>query len=124
MIANCPECQTRYRVADDRIGPKGARIRCQKCQTVFSIDPPDLAQEVEAQPIEYVACALVAEANADTAKTIASFLETWAVEMAGVSRLAAMKTMVAVHVDQERRWRLIKDFSEKESFYLIPSVVE
>ena len=81
MIASCPECQTRYRVADDRIGPQGARIRCQKCQAVFAVEPPAPTPELEAQPIEYVASALVAEASADTAKAIAGFLESWGVEV-------------------------------------------
>lgn len=98
MIASCPECQTRYRVADDRIGPQGARIRCQKCQTVFAVEPPAPTPELEAQPIEYVACALVAEASADTAKAIAGFLESWAVEVKPLEDGA--DALLALHRDR------------------------
>jgi predicted Zn finger-like uncharacterized protein len=39
MIVTCTTCQTRFRVPEDRIGPKGARIRCSRCQAVFVVTP-------------------------------------------------------------------------------------
>ena len=40
MIASCPQCQTRYRLAREKIGPQGARIRCSQCQTIFRVQAP------------------------------------------------------------------------------------
>jgi predicted Zn finger-like uncharacterized protein len=37
MIVVCSTCQARFKVADDKIGPRGARVRCSKCQTVFVV---------------------------------------------------------------------------------------
>jgi len=39
MIIICPSCQTRFRLASDRIGPSGARIRCSACKAVFRLAP-------------------------------------------------------------------------------------
>lgn len=35
MILPCPACQARFMVPDDRITPKGIKIRCPKCRFVF-----------------------------------------------------------------------------------------
>jgi len=51
-------------------------------------------------------------------------LETCAVETAGDNRLPAMMKNETVRADQELQWQIIKDFSEKDSFYPIPSVLE
>jgi predicted Zn finger-like uncharacterized protein len=40
VIASCPQCQTRYRLAREKIGPQGARIRCSQCQTIFRVQAP------------------------------------------------------------------------------------
>jgi predicted Zn finger-like uncharacterized protein len=40
MTACCPQCQTRYRIAPEKVGPRGARLRCARCKTIFHIDPP------------------------------------------------------------------------------------
>jgi len=37
MIVVCTTCQARFKVADDKIGPRGAKVRCSKCQTVFVV---------------------------------------------------------------------------------------
>lgn len=44
MIALCPECKTRYRLAREKVGPQGARIRCSRCKTVFRVQPPKPAE--------------------------------------------------------------------------------
>jgi predicted Zn finger-like uncharacterized protein len=36
MIVVCPGCSAKFRVADEKVGPRGAKLRCSKCQTVFS----------------------------------------------------------------------------------------
>ena len=40
MIAACPQCQTRFRLAREKLGPQGARIRCSQCQTVVRVQAP------------------------------------------------------------------------------------
>lgn len=37
MIVVCTTCQARFKVADEKIGPRGAKVRCSKCQTVFVV---------------------------------------------------------------------------------------
>ncbi len=38
MQVECNACGARYTIADDKIPIQGARVRCRKCQSVFSID--------------------------------------------------------------------------------------
>jgi predicted Zn finger-like uncharacterized protein len=43
MIVTCPSCQTRFRLATEKVGPEGARIRCSRCGAIFagrSAPPP------------------------------------------------------------------------------------
>jgi predicted Zn finger-like uncharacterized protein len=40
MIVECPNCQAKFRLADEKIGPQGAKLRCGKCRHVFSVEPP------------------------------------------------------------------------------------
>ena len=39
MIVNCPNCQAKFKLPDDKIGATGAKLRCSKCRQVFHIDP-------------------------------------------------------------------------------------
>ncbi len=75
MIARCPECQTRYRIPREKLGTKGARLRCKRCQTVFRVEPP--ADAPVAPPAETASQprAVVAEQDPATAKQIAEYLE-------------------------------------------------
>ncbi len=63
MIVVCPGCSAKFRVADEKVGPRGAKLRCSKCQTVFSTlravvqpaplpppPPPDSFAAVEPAP--------------------------------------------------------------------------
>ena len=45
MIITCPDCSTRYNVADDSIGPKGRNVRCSNCNNTWfvSSDPEVMA---------------------------------------------------------------------------------
>src|SRR5579859_2530592 len=51
MILTCPECATRYFVADDRIGPEGRTVRCASCGTKWTA-LPDEPLELGATPDE------------------------------------------------------------------------
>ena len=40
MIAACPRCTTRFRIAAERLREEGVRLRCTQCQSVFRVYPP------------------------------------------------------------------------------------
>lgn len=40
MIAGCPKCDARFRVDAERIGERGAKLRCTKCSAVFLVRAP------------------------------------------------------------------------------------
>jgi predicted Zn finger-like uncharacterized protein len=42
MIVVCTGCSAKFRVADEKVGPRGAKLRCSKCQTVFTVQRPAL----------------------------------------------------------------------------------
>lgn len=39
MIVECPDCVSRFRLADDKLKPGGTRVRCSKCRKVFTVMP-------------------------------------------------------------------------------------
>ena len=47
MHAECSSCHARYVIADDKIPVQGARVRCRKCQSVFSVERPAQAAPSE-----------------------------------------------------------------------------
>jgi Meckel syndrome type 1 protein len=47
MIVICTKCQAKFRVADDKIGPRGAKVRCSRCQTVFVVQRDAAAPALE-----------------------------------------------------------------------------
>lgn len=53
MIIQCPECSTRFKLADDKLKPEGIKVRCAKCRHIFSLFPPesdDTVTEEEPRP--------------------------------------------------------------------------
>jgi len=40
MIIQCTECQTRFKLADDKMKPAGVRVRCTNCNEVFTALAP------------------------------------------------------------------------------------
>lgn len=40
MIATCPRCSVRYRIAREKLKPEGVRMRCGRCQAVFRVRAP------------------------------------------------------------------------------------
>ena len=50
MIVACSACSTRFRVADEKVGPRGARIRCSRCGQTFLAPPPALPEPPPAEP--------------------------------------------------------------------------
>lgn len=47
MIVQCEACQTRFRLADDKIKPGGTKVRCSKCKEVFTVLPSAIEPEEE-----------------------------------------------------------------------------
>jgi len=45
MIITCPSCLTNFKLEDSRIPAKGAKVRCSRCQHVFSISAPPVKKE-------------------------------------------------------------------------------
>jgi predicted Zn finger-like uncharacterized protein len=41
MIVQCQACQTRFRLADEKIKAGGTKVRCSKCKEIFTVTPPD-----------------------------------------------------------------------------------
>lgn len=37
VVVQCPGCQTRFRVADEKVSDRGVRVRCSNCKNVFSV---------------------------------------------------------------------------------------
>ncbi|RME21987.1 MAG: hypothetical protein D6806_13680, partial [Deltaproteobacteria bacterium] len=37
MIVTCEKCSTKFKLADEKITPKGVKVRCSKCQHVFVV---------------------------------------------------------------------------------------
>lgn len=54
MIVQCENCQTKFRVDEDRIKEQGSRVRCSVCKSVFTVfrEAPE-AEAEELQPQEY-----------------------------------------------------------------------
>ena len=40
MIAACPKCAARYRIAKEKLGHAGVRLRCTRCRAVFRVRAP------------------------------------------------------------------------------------
>ena len=41
MIIQCQACQTRFRLADEKVKPGGTRVRCSKCKEIFTVMPSE-----------------------------------------------------------------------------------
>jgi predicted Zn finger-like uncharacterized protein len=46
----CPECKTLFRLADDKVGAHGAKVRCGKCRHVFIATRPDSGATADTAP--------------------------------------------------------------------------
>ena len=40
MKVQCPNCDTKYRLDEERLGPDGSKVRCSRCRHVFTVFPP------------------------------------------------------------------------------------
>ena len=79
VISSCSKCQARYRVAREKVGAGGARLRCSSCQNIFMVQAPEVTPVVFPKAAGTVR-ALVAEADEDAAKRIVEFLSSWGIQ--------------------------------------------
>ncbi len=47
MVVVCKNCDTRFNLQDEKIPPRGAKVRCSRCKHAFRVDPPG---PLEARP--------------------------------------------------------------------------
>jgi predicted Zn finger-like uncharacterized protein len=40
VVAQCPTCQSKFRIADEKVTERGVRVRCSSCKTVFQVSTP------------------------------------------------------------------------------------
>ncbi|MDW3206493.1 MAG: DUF3426 domain-containing protein [Alphaproteobacteria bacterium] len=50
MILSCPNCETRFRVKDDAIGPNGRKVKCRNCAHTWKAMPDGSVGDSGAQP--------------------------------------------------------------------------
>jgi predicted Zn finger-like uncharacterized protein len=51
MHVECSACGARYTIADEKIPPQGARVRCRKCHAVFSVERAESAPSPVGLPL-------------------------------------------------------------------------
>ena len=44
MVIQCSSCDTRFKIADDKVKASGVKVRCSKCKEVFTVLPPEKDQ--------------------------------------------------------------------------------
>lgn len=53
MVVTCHACQTKFRVDDSKIGARGVKVRCSKCQTMIIVKPETAPpEEAKTQEME------------------------------------------------------------------------
>ncbi len=50
MIVTCTSCQARFRIPDEKVGSRGARVRCSKCKNVFVVKPGPAGEQAPPAP--------------------------------------------------------------------------
>ncbi|MCV9940574.1 zinc-ribbon domain-containing protein [Boseaceae bacterium BT-24-1] len=45
MLIVCPNCASRYEIAEAKIGAGGRKVRCASCQTTWQIEAPQVAEQ-------------------------------------------------------------------------------
>jgi len=51
MIITCKECNANFKLDESLLKPTGSKVRCSKCNEIFTAYPPKISEEIEA-PIE------------------------------------------------------------------------
>ncbi len=64
MIITCEQCQARFKLADEKLKSEGTKVRCSKCQSIFTVFPPPPLAEAPAE-LEEAVGSTSAEAEAE-----------------------------------------------------------
>ncbi len=51
MVIQCPACQSRFRLPDEKVGPAGVVVRCAKCSQTFAVHPPGTGSPPASGPL-------------------------------------------------------------------------
>ncbi|MGC8927013.1 MAG: AgmX/PglI C-terminal domain-containing protein [Myxococcota bacterium] len=51
MIFTCNNCNAQYKISDDRIPAKGAKVKCKKCGNIITVKPPEI-QSAESESFQ------------------------------------------------------------------------
>lgn len=51
MKAQCPKCETKYNIPDDKITEKGLPTKCSKCGTIFRVFSTSVMKQVQKTPL-------------------------------------------------------------------------
>jgi len=54
MIVTCEKCSARFRLADEKVGPDGAKVRCSKCQHTFLVKREEELEVVDFDDVTLV----------------------------------------------------------------------
>ncbi|MEE8557061.1 MAG: MJ0042-type zinc finger domain-containing protein [Myxococcota bacterium] len=90
MIARCPDCKARYLISREKLGPRGARLKCTRCKIVFLALAPENARgsspagdltRPAGHPVQSTSGVLLAEPNAVTAERLEAYLDRWGVQV-------------------------------------------
>jgi predicted Zn finger-like uncharacterized protein len=54
LIIECESCKAKFSLDDSRVGPKGVKVKCTKCQNIFVVRREDSEKEPEQAPSEGV----------------------------------------------------------------------
>ena len=49
MVVSCPQCGTKFKIADDKITAAGVKVRCSKCKHTFSVKKDGVEEPVGTQ---------------------------------------------------------------------------
>jgi predicted Zn finger-like uncharacterized protein len=52
MVIQCSQCDTRFKVADEKLKPGGIKVRCSKCRHIFTVMPPEPEKTTSAREDE------------------------------------------------------------------------
>jgi predicted Zn finger-like uncharacterized protein len=69
MIVQCEACQTRFRLADEKVKPGGTKVRCSKCKEIFTVSLPEPEPVEEAVDFGSFNMEAVAEDSSDDKET-------------------------------------------------------
>jgi len=51
MIIQCEQCRTKFKLDDNKVTERGAKVRCAKCRHVFTVHKPGASPTDEAAPV-------------------------------------------------------------------------